>query len=118
MPFSQKIGGNDRKARNNNNTGGAQCVMPKQTKYVYKKMELGSLINMEAMKNEIRFRHAELDRVDDESGDKNLYKELIVNHTIKRDRATLQMEQWSILSNVINYVQYSKNPKRFSCYDY
>ena len=22
-----------------------------------------------------------------------------------------QMEQWSILSNVINYVQYSKNPK-------
>ena len=24
-----------------------------------------------------------------------------------------QMEQWSILSNVINYVQYSKNPKDF-----
>ena len=23
------------------------------------------------------------------------------------------MEQWSILSNVINYVQYSKNPKDF-----
>ena len=23
------------------------------------------------------------------------------------------MEQWSILSNVINYVQYSKNPKNF-----
>ena len=23
------------------------------------------------------------------------------------------MEQWSILSNVINYVQYSKNPKKF-----
>ena len=24
------------------------------------------------------------------------------------------MEQWSILSNVINYVQYSKNPKSFN----
>ena len=24
-----------------------------------------------------------------------------------------QMEQWSILSNVINYVQYSKNPRSF-----
>ena len=24
-----------------------------------------------------------------------------------------QMEQWSILSNVINYVQYSKNPRNF-----
>ena len=23
------------------------------------------------------------------------------------------MEQWSILSNVIHYVQYSKNPKKF-----
>ena len=23
------------------------------------------------------------------------------------------MEQWSILSNVTNYVQYSKNPKNF-----
>ena len=23
------------------------------------------------------------------------------------------MEQWSILSNVINYVQYNKNPKKF-----
>ena len=55
----------------------------------------------------------ELDGVDDKSGDKNPYKELIVNNTIKRDRATLQMEQWSILSNVINYVQYSKNPKDF-----
>ena len=29
------------------------------------------------------------------------------------DSATLQMEQWSILSNVINYVQYSRNPKDF-----
>ena len=31
----------------------------------------------------------------------------------RRESATLQMEQWSILSNVINYVQYSKNPKDF-----
>ena len=58
LPFSQKIGGNGRMARNNNNnnknnnnnTGGAQCLMPKQTKYVYKKVELGSLINKETMK--------------------------------------------------------------------
>ena len=49
--------------------------MPKQTKYVYKKVELGSLINKETMKNEIDL-DAELDRVDDESGDKNLYEEL------------------------------------------
>ena len=29
------------------------------------------------------------------------------------ENALSQMEQWSILSNVINYVQYSKNPKNF-----
>ena len=62
------------------------------------------MINKETMKNEIDL-DVELDRVDDESGDKNPYKELIVNNATKRDRATLQMEQWSILSNVINYVQ-------------
>ena len=64
------------------------------------------------MKNEIDL-DMELDRVDDESREENLYKELIVNNAIKMDSATLQMEQWSILSNVINYVQYSKNPKDF-----
>ena len=86
--------------------------MSKQTKYIYKKVELGNFINKETMKNEIDL-DAELDRVDDESGSENLYKELIVNNAIKVDSATLQMEQWSILSNVINYVQYSKNPKDF-----
>ena len=70
------------------------------------------MINKETMKNEIDL-DMELDRVEDESGDENLYQELIVNNAIKRDRATLQMEPWSILSNVISYVQYSKNPKDF-----
>ena len=43
--------------------------MPKHTKYVYKKVDLGSLINKETMKNETHL-DVELDRVDDESGDK------------------------------------------------
>ena len=78
MPFSQKIGGNDEKIGNNNNsTGSVRCLMPKQTKYIYKDVELHSLINEETMKNEIDLDW-ELDRVDDESGDKNLYKELIM----------------------------------------
>ena len=64
------------------------------------------------MKNEIDLA-AELDRVDNESRDENPYRELIVNNAIKMDSATLQMEQWSILINVIKYVQYSKNPKDF-----
>ena len=86
--------------------------MPKQTKYIHKKVELGCLINKETMKNAIDL-DMELDRVDDERRDKNPYKELIVNNAIKRDSATSQIEQWSILNNIINYVQYSKNPKDF-----
>ena len=76
------------------------------------KIELGSLINKETIKEEVDL-DAELDRVDDDSGDENPYRELIVINIIKIDSAFSQMEQWSILSNVINYVQYSKNPEDF-----
>ena len=39
--------------------------------------------------------------------------ELTVNNTGNIETTLSQMEQWSILSNVINYVQYDKNPKNF-----
>ena len=56
----------------------------------------------------------ELDRMDNNSDDENPYRELIVNHAGKVESMLSQMEQWSVLSNVINYVQYSKNPKNFN----
>ena len=71
--------------------------MPKQTKCIYKTIELGSLINKETIKEEIDL-DVELDRVDDDSRDENPYKELIVNNSIKIESALSQMEQWSILS--------------------
>ena len=55
----------------------------------------------------------ELERIDENSRDKNPYKELIVNNGSKVESTLTQIEQWSILSNVINYVKYSKNPKNF-----
>ena len=51
--------------------------------------------------------------MDDNIGDENPYKELIVNNVSRVDNVLTQIEQWSILSNVINYVQYSKYPKNF-----
>ena len=54
----------------------------------------------------------ELKRMDD-SEDENPYKELTVNNAGKIDSALTQIEQWSILSNVINYMQYNRNPKKF-----
>ena len=55
----------------------------------------------------------ELGKIDDNSGDKNPYRELIVNNACKIENTLFQMEQWSVLSNVINYVQYNKNSKNF-----
>ena len=77
-----------------------------------KKVDLGSLNNRETIKEEIDL-DGELYRVDDDSRDENPYKELIVNNAIKVENALSQMEQWLILSNIINDVQYSKNPKDF-----
>ena len=55
----------------------------------------------------------ELDKMDDTSGDENPHRELIVNNTGKKETTLSQMEQQSILSNVINYVQCDKHSKNF-----
>ena len=46
--------------------------------------------------------------MDDESGEMNPYRELIVNNTEKLEIPMTQMEQLSILSNIFNYVQHGK----------
>ena len=111
MPFCQKLGGNNKRERDvRNNSRDRNCLTPKQTEYIYKKVELGSLINKDTIKEE-KDSDAELDKIDDNSGDENLYKALIVNNVSKIENTISQMEPWSILSDVINCVQYSKNCK-------
>ena len=46
--------------------------------------------------------------MDDDSGKVNPYRELMVNNAQKIEMQKTQMEQWSILSNLLNYVQHSK----------
>ena len=55
----------------------------------------------------------ELDRMDNNNGDENPYRHLMVNNADRVEMSHSPMEQWSILSNVINYVQHSKNPQNF-----
>ena len=50
----------------------------------------------------------QLDKMDDTSGETNPYEELIVNKSEKIEPFMTQMEQWSILSNILNYVQHSR----------
>ena len=104
MPLSQKLGGNSKKAEvSRNDSIGKSCLTSKQTEYIYKEVELGILINKNTMKWEID-QDVELDRIDDNSGDENPCRELIINNTGKVESILCQMEQWSILSNVINYM--------------
>ena len=113
LPLSQKLGGNSKKAEvNRYDSIGKSCLTSKLTKYIYKKVELGSLINKNTMKEEID-SDIKLDRIDNNSGDENPYRELIVNNAGKVESTLSQMEQWSTFSNVTNYVWYSKNPKNF-----
>ena len=113
MPFCQKLGGNNNgieDCRNRSRDG--SYLTPQWTDFIYKKVELGSLINKETIREELD-SEVELDKIDDNSGDENPYRELIVNNACKIENTLSQMEQWSIISNVINYVQYNKNPKNF-----
>ena len=43
----------------------------------------------------------------------NPYKELIINNAEKIEPVMTQMEQWSILSNVLHYTQYDRHPKNY-----
>ena len=46
--------------------------------------------------------------MDDTSRETYPYKKLIVNNAEKIEPLITQMEQWSILSNVLNYLQHSR----------
>ena len=49
----------------------------------------------------------QLDRVNNTSREINLYQDLMVSNEEKIGPLMTQMEQWSILSNILNYVQHS-----------
>ena len=50
----------------------------------------------------------QLGRIVHTSREKNPYRELIVNNAEKIEALMTQMEQWSILSNIVNSVQHSR----------
>ena len=65
------------------------------------------MINTDTIQQEIE-QEKQLNRMDDESGEINPYRELVVNNVEKLESPMTQMEQWSILSYILNYVQHSK----------
>ena len=65
---------------------------------------------MDTIKQEI---YQDVDKIDDTYGKVYPCCEIIVNKAERENTIISQMEQWSILSNVINYVQYNRYPKDF-----
>ena len=70
MSLGPKLGGNNkRKEVNKSDSVGNEYLTMKQANYIYIKIELGSLINKNTMKEEIG-QDVELNKMDDNSGEK------------------------------------------------
>ena len=103
LPLDSEIGGPD---RYNHPTVG-QILTREQTRYIYKKVETGKIVKTNMMEQEIE-QERQLDKMDDTSREINPCKELIVNNAEKIEPLMTQMEQWSILSNILNDIQHSR----------
>ena len=103
VPLDSRIGGQN---RDSCPTVG-QYLTRDQTNYIYKKVETGEMINTDMIQQEIE-QEKQLGRIDNISRETNPYKELIVNNAEKIEPLMMQMEQWSILSNILNYVQHNR----------
>ena len=108
LPLNFKIGGQV----DNNRPSIGQYLTREPAIYVYKKTESGEVINTETIQQELE-QERQLNKIHDTSGETNPYKELIANNTEKLESLMTQMEQWSILSNVLNYIQYDKHPMNY-----
>ena len=102
LPLDSRIGG-----QNRDSPIVGQYLTRDQTKYIYKKVETGEIINTDMIQQEIE-QEKQLGRIDDTSRETIPYKELIINNAEKIEPLMTQMEQWSILSNILNYVQHSR----------
>ena len=79
-----------------------------QARHIYKKVESESIVNVDTMKQDMKADKLASNNLDE--GKVNPYYEIITNKVEKESIITLKMEQWSILSNIVNYVQYGRHP--------
>ena len=96
LPIEIKTGGKIIYIKNKE----TMCFSEKQANYIYKKVDEGKVININTMKNEIE---QDLDREDD-----NPYKRVILNKVYTDEDKTPHMENWSILSDNVRYVQHDE----------
>ena len=70
------------------------------------------MINIDTLHWELEHER-QVNKIDDTNRKSNPYKELIANNNEKIEPLLAQMEQWSILSSMLNYIKYDRHPKNF-----
>ena len=83
-----------------------QFLTREQANHEYKKVETGEMNNADTIQ---QVWEEQLNRMDDMNRETNPYCELIVNNAERIEPLMMQMEQWSILSKVLNYIQHSRH---------
>ena len=89
LPLDSKKGGNITYIRD------ALCLIEDQTRYMYKKVEQGSDLNTETMKQEIE--QEKLTEIKPSGKNENLHQKVVLNNVYKDENKAKQMENWSIL---------------------
>ena len=84
-----------------------QYLTRDQARYIYKKVETGESINADTVQQE-KDQEKLLSKLDNDNGEENVYRELVINNAERIEMQKTQVEQWSILSNLLNYVQHSR----------
>ena len=99
LPLDSRIGG---QSRDSHPTVG-QYLTRDQARHIYKRVVTGEIINANMMEHEIE-QEKQLSQMDDDSGEVNPYRELVVNNRNAEnpDGTVVNM------SNSLNYVQHSK----------
>ena len=98
LPFDSKTRGKVKYIKNK----GAICLTEDQTRYVHKKVEQGSNLNIETMKQEIE--QEKLTEIKTNKENENPYQKVVLNNVDRDENKTTQMENWSILSDSVRYV--------------
>ena len=106
LPLNMKISGPVKYVKDKERN----CLTEDLARHIFKKVELEDVVNVDTMKQKIKEDKFSKDNIDDDKI--NPYQKIIVNNIDKDNIITSQMEQWSILSDVVNYVQYDRNLKK------
>ena len=107
MPLNTKIGGQTRYIKDK----AAICLTDNQARHVYKKVESGSIINIDTIKQEIE---QDIDKIDDTSGKINPYCNIIVN---KAEEEIIYKEERQILELVFGDTQEKLKGEYLDIYD-